>query len=42
MQEQMQKDIADLTAKGEYMGMWGLMKSQAQRTQAAMNEENKR
>ena len=40
--EKMQKEIADLTAKGEYMAMFSLMKTQASRQQAAMNAENKR
>jgi hypothetical protein len=38
----MQKEIAELSARGEFMGMFSLMKKQAQKTQAAMNEENKR
>lgn len=40
--EQMQKEIAELTSKGEYSAMFTLMKSQATRTQAAMNAENRR
>lgn len=38
----MQREIAELSARGEFMGMFSLMKKQAQKTQAAMNEENKR
>lgn len=41
-QEIMQKEIADLTAKGEYMAMFSLMKSQATKQQQALNAENKR
>ena len=38
----MQKESAELIAKGEYMATFGLMKAQAQKLQVVLAEENKR
>jgi len=41
-QEELQKEMADLTSKGEYMKIFTAMKDQAGKTKRAINLENAR